>query len=230
MLVIFEDEHLIAVDKPPGISVIPERARPKEECLKAMMEKELGVPLYVVHRLDKDTSGVIVFAKTQEAHRGLCMGFEEREVKKVYVARVIGIPKEKRFQCNVPIGEGRKGKMRVFGRDAKPALTHFFWVQEKEQGDTSLLLASPVTGRRHQIRVHLAFLGLLVVGDNLYGGLAFRTSTEKPYDLLVPPEGKLLLRAWQLRLQHPITKSPLLLVADLPKWAKEAERYLDESF
>jgi RluA family pseudouridine synthase len=228
MDVIFEDEHLLAVDKPSGISVIPERGKPKEECLKAIIERGLGMPLYVVHRLDKETSGVLIFAKTREAHRGLCMDFEKREVKKVYVARVIGKPKERRFQCDCPIGEGRKGKMRVFGRDAKPALTHFLWIEEPETSKTSLLLACPFTGRRHQIRVHLAFIGLLVVGDNLYRSLACRMSKDKTLDPFVSEDKNLLLRAWQLRLVHPVTRRPLLLVVDLPIWAKEAEGCLHE--
>jgi RluA family pseudouridine synthase len=157
-----------AVDKPPGVAVVPTRTGAPEDCLKAHVQKELGGTIWVVHRLDKDTSGVVLFARDAEAHRALSMAFERGQVKKRYLALVEG-RLEKAQTIDAPIAAGRKGRMRVAreGEQGKPSQTRVRALQLFAQA--SLVEAEPLTGRTHQIRVHLRHVGHPLLADPLYG-------------------------------------------------------------
>lgn len=157
-----------AVDKPPGVAVVPTRTGSADDCLKAHVEKELGGRIWVVHRLDKDTSGVVLFAREAEAHRALSMAFERGQAHKRYLALVEG-RMERAQTIDAPIAAGRKGRMRIAraGEQGKPSQTRVRALQLF--ADASLVEAEPLTGRTHQIRVHLAHAGHPLLVDPLYG-------------------------------------------------------------
>jgi len=160
--VLLRGDGFIAVDKPPGLNVIP--GREGGENLKAQLEAELGQRLWVVHRLDRDTSGVLLFALNAQLHRTLSMAFEHGEVHKRYLALVEGRLEAERL-LDWPIAAGRKGRMKV-AEGGKPSQTRVRPL-EALRGAT-LVEAEPLTGRTHQIRVHLAHAGHPLLFDPKY--------------------------------------------------------------
>lgn len=185
--VVFEDERLLAADKPAGQPVIPARGTGPEP-LVAAVSRRIGGKAFVVHRIDRETSGLVLFAKDAGAHRALSGLFEARTVEKTYLAAVLG----------AVAGEGSvEEPLRAFGSGrmgadpgGKPCRTDYR-VRERLKGAT-LLEVSPRTGRRHQIRAHLYGLGHPVLGDPLYG-------RERP----VGGAPRLMLHAWKLSFSHP---------------------------
>lgn len=186
--VLYEDKYLIAINKEIGISVIPGRGDAGSRPLVKIVEQLVSGKTYVVHRLDKETSGVILFAKDAPTHRLLNMQFEKKEIKKQYLAVVLGIP-ESGGVIDSPIFEFGSGRMGVDKR-GKVAQTTF------EVADTfsnaCLLNVFPATGRRHQIRVHLYSQGFPILGDNTYGN-------PRP----VGGISRLMLHAQQITFTHP---------------------------
>jgi 23S rRNA pseudouridine1911/1915/1917 synthase len=167
--VVYEDSRMVAVNKGPGISVGADRWDGSRERLDRLLEGLLGFPLYTVHRIDRDTSGLVVFAKDGETHRRLSRAFEGRLVKKRYLAVVQGRPAWKETLCDLSLlPDGDKRHRTIVERyRGKKALTRFRFLGGA--GNYSLVEALPETGRTHQIRVHLASLGHPVVCDPLYG-------------------------------------------------------------
>ncbi len=153
--VLFEGAGLLAVDKPAGMLVIPGRAEGSGPSLREVLEERLGRKVYVVHRLDRDTSGVMVFALEPEKHRTLSMAFEAGKVRKRYLALVEGRVEASRV-VDVALAPARKGRMRV----ASPVEVF---------AAASLVEAEPETGRTHQIRVHLLSEGHPLLVDHQYG-------------------------------------------------------------
>ncbi len=168
--VLFEDDDVLAVDKPVGIAVVPGRGETPADALRGVLEAARGRPLWVVHRLDRDTSGVLLFAKHAAAHRALSMAFEARFVQKRYVALAYGAPPEDRGVCRLPLGPGRKGRMRVYEPLQPGALAaETAWeVLVRVSGACSRIAFAPTTGRQHQLRVHAAAIGMPILGDPLY--------------------------------------------------------------
>ena len=171
--VILEDEALLAVDKPPGRLVIPGRAG-GEPALRQELEAAYG-PLWVVHRLDRGTSGLLLFARTAAAHRALNLQFERGEPRKTYLALVSGLPPEA-WRCETPLAAGRKGRMRPARpgeAGAKAAATAFTRLEDFPSRDglpaCALVEARPETGRTHQLRVHLKCAGHPLALDPDYG-------------------------------------------------------------
>jgi tRNA pseudouridine32 synthase/23S rRNA pseudouridine746 synthase len=164
--ILYEDNDLIAIQKPAGISSIPERDL-KVSSVRKLLEQQLCKKLFTVHRLDKEVSGVMLFAKTADAHRYLNAAFFDRKVKKTYVALVHGILTQDSGTIDAPIRQFGSGRMGVDDKNGKPSATRYR-VLERRKGVT-LVEACPETGRRHQIRVHFYHIGHPIAGDARYG-------------------------------------------------------------
>ena len=171
--ILYESRELLAVDKAPGVVVIPARGNDRG-CLRHTLEASRGEPLWVVHRIDRDTSGVVVFARSAEAHRALSMAFERHEVHKTYVALTRGAPARDNGDIDVSLHTARKGKMRpalVGEPDALTSHTRYVvrrrW--ETPAGTVCMIETTPTTGRQHQVRVHLRWAGAPLLVDPIYG-------------------------------------------------------------
>jgi len=164
--ILYEDDDVIAVDKPVGVASIPERDRSKNT-VQSLLEKQLGRKPFIVHRLDKEVGGVMLFAKNPETHKYLNEAFFNRNVHKTYRALVHGTIQEPKRSIDRPIRQFGSGRMGVDEKRGKPSCTNFEVIKRLDQ--RTLIRAYPVTGRRHQIRVHLYHIGHPIVGDRLYG-------------------------------------------------------------
>lgn len=164
MTIIYEDSRILAVFKPAGQLVIAGRGDLGEP-LNRELERLRGAKVFVVHRLDKEASGLVLFAKDAACHRALCLQFEERKVRKIYLALVEGDVCADGM-VDKPLREFGSGRMGVDAA-GKPSLTRYR-IKERLEGAT-LLEVEPVTGRRHQIRVHLWAIGHPILGDLVYG-------------------------------------------------------------
>ncbi|MDR2965706.1 MAG: RNA pseudouridine synthase [Treponema sp.] len=167
--IIFEDEKIVAVNKASGISIGGDRYDETKERLDKLLEKDLKIKLFTVHRIDKDTSGLVIFAKDKETHKKLSVAFENRNIEKKYIAIVHGRTPWQEKICDLSlVPNGNKKHMTIIDKyKGKKSLTKFNLI--KGSGNYSILEAMPETGRIHQIRVHAAAIGHPVVCDELYG-------------------------------------------------------------
>jgi tRNA pseudouridine32 synthase/23S rRNA pseudouridine746 synthase len=172
--VLYETDDLIAFDKPEGVVSVATAGRGG---LPELVKAHYAGRLYPLPRLDRGASGVILFAKTPEAHRDLNGLFERREVRKTYLAAVDGAPASNRGRVNAPVREFGSGRMGVDSKRGKPASTA--WKIEERLEGAALLRVSPSTGRRHQIRVHLYHIGHPILGDLRYGDKARQARTPR---------------------------------------------------
>lgn len=221
--IIYEDVSLIVVEKPAFMLSIPDRFSPEKENLLDLL-RETREEVFTVHRLDRETSGIILFAKTREAHRDLSLQFEKREVSKKYLALVDGAVMEEEGRIEQPIGESQShpGKMEITKR-GKPSLT-LFKALERFKGYT-LVEADIQTGRTHQIRVHFAAIGHPLTVDSLYGQReAFFLSEIKgkkfqlgKYQEERPLMTRTTLHAWRLQFRHPESGEMMDIQSELPK-------------
>ncbi len=167
--ILFENSDLFAVCKPEGLTSIPGSEKGKDTLL-SLLSIKYGRKLFVVHRLDKDVSGVMLFAKNAGAHKCLNDQFAAHTIRKTYLALVHGTPANGRGVINKPIHQYGSGRMGVDELRGKASATEYE-VAEK-LGNFSLVKAHPLTGRRHQIRVHFYSIGHPIAGDRLYGDKA----------------------------------------------------------
>lgn len=164
--IIFENEHFIAINKPAGLLSIPDRFG-KDPSLKTLLQEQLG-KIYTVHRLDKDTSGLIIFAKDEVTHKDLSQKFEGREVEKYYLGMVNGTMMNREGRIDVPIMEAAgKSTLMITNKKGKPSATDYRVLEEF--GLYSWVQFQIHTGRTHQIRVHAKYVGNTIVCDELYG-------------------------------------------------------------
>ena len=185
--IIFEDEDLIVVDKPRGIVVHPGAGRASNTLMDILVSSRpemVGVGEQgrwgVVHRLDRDTSGVMVLAKTAFAHAELSAQFKAHSIHRVYLALVRGNPGEETGTVDAPIGRHVKERKRISTKTGKGRRSVTRWAAKERFGGLTLLEVYPETGRTHQIRVHLAFVGLPVAGDAVYGKLRRKDGVADP--------------------------------------------------
>jgi len=213
--ILYEDGDLVAVDKEAGLPVIPERWDREKPDLLALLAARAAARgegrLYVVHRIDRDASGVVLFARTAEAHRRLCLQFERREVEKEYAAVVAGRMAQASGTIDLPIFQRGKGPVRAVIRpDGKPSLTA--WEAARLFPGATLLRCMPRTGRPNQIRVHLAAVGHPILCDPLYNKPAAPVRDGEGNVLL----GRLALHAARLAVVHPSRGGRVVVAAPLP--------------
>lgn len=205
-LLLWEDEHLLAVNKPAGLLTIPDGHDPTLPHLIGLL-KERFERVWTIHRLDKDTSGVLIFARTPEAHRALDRQFAGRETRKEYRALVLGVPEwqETLFDLPLRINVDRKHRTVIDHQRGKPAQTAVTALEQL--GGFALLSAAPHTGYTHQIRAHLSSNGLPLLHDPLYQTLKPETEVQKAAQQLIPklPIKRLALHALRLTFSHPVT-------------------------
>ena len=225
--ILFEDEHLIAINKPPNMVVHPAKGHWSGTMTAALafhfqQLSTIGGPTRpgIVHRLDRDTSGVILVAKTDQAHVALASQFENRTVEKEYFAIVSPVPDRDRDIIDKPIGQHpyqREKKAIREDHSSSRAATSMFEVIERFQGFGPVRV-KPKTGRTHQIRVHLAHIGSAVLCDRLYSGrakLTIEDLTRRETDAKVLLNRQ-ALHAMRIKVAHPVSKAPLEVEAPLP--------------
>lgn len=225
--VLYEDEALLAINKPAGLVVHPAPGHPSGTLLNLLLGQfpdiqEVGGPERpgLVHRLDADTSGVIVFARTSEALQHLQDQFRNRETQKIYRTCCPGIPSPIQQTINLPIGRHPSQRLKriVNGTGAREAITHFQMVKGLASGKACELEVRIETGRTHQIRVHLTHIGHPVLGDTLYAGRQGQLAGSWP------KAPRQMLHAGSITLKHPLTNSPLQIEAPL---ASDMQYYID---
>ena len=198
------DHSLIVVNKPTRLLSVPGRGPDKQDCLVSRLQVESPDAL-IVHRLDYDTSGLIVLARGKQMHRALSILFQDRQVKKHYVAVVDGQPTSESGEINLPliVDWPNRPLHKVDFETGKPALT-LYRVQSYDAGnDCSRVALTPETGRTHQLRVHMQSLGHPILGDPLYGNEKAKAKS-----------ARLLLHAQYLAFDHPVTGKPLRFSCD----------------
>lgn len=215
--IIYEDSDIIVVNKPKGMVVHPANGNPDGTLVNAILSicknslSGIGGELRpgIVHRLDKDTSGLIIVAKNDKAHINMSEQIKERNVKKTYIALVRGNGPEEEATINMPIGRSTKDRKKMaVTKNGKQAITHFKVL--KRYSKYTLLEIKIETGRTHQIRVHMAEIGYPVVGDAVY------SNGKNEFGI----EGQ-MLHAYKLEFMHPITNKHMELTAPLPQYFEE---------
>ena len=189
-VIVYEDAELLVVDKQAGLLSVPGKGEHLADCLLSRLQVMFAETL-LVHRLDRDTSGLMVFAKTPHAQRHLGLQFEKRMVKKTYVARVWGVPAEKSGTIDLPliVDWPNRPRQKVCHETGRSAVTE--WRRLRVDGDTARLRLYPRTGRSHQLRVHCLELGHPILGDPFYA-----TGPARVFP-------RLMLHAEELRIKHP---------------------------
>ena len=222
--VIYEDEDIIVVNKPKGMVVHPGNGNPDGTLVNAIMaicgENLSGIGGEIrpgiVHRLDKDTSGLIIIAKNDIAHRKMSEKIQKHEVSKTYIALVRGIIKENEATINMPIGRSLKDRKKMdVVKNGKEAITHFKVIKRFDK--YTLLEVKIETGRTHQIRVHLSHIGFPIIGDMVY------SNGKNEFGV----EGQ-CLHAKRLEFLHPITEKKMILEAPLPEYFENIIKELEE--
>lgn len=202
-VILHEDHELVFVDKPSGLLSVPGRGEEMADCMIARL-REVFPEILLVHRLDLDTSGVMVFARSPHAQRNLGAQFEARKTRKTYIARVFGQVAARAGQVDLPLTVDWPNRPRqmVCHQTGRPAQTDWALIRHEEEG--SRLRLSPVTGRSHQLRVHMLAMGHPILGDPLYA-----TGAAAAYP-------RLMLHAQSLRLRHPDGGRGLTISAPVP--------------
>jgi RluA family pseudouridine synthase len=243
--VLFEDEHLLALDKPAGLPVSPDRYDPQRPDLMTLLHRAIagGKPwarergldyLMNAHRLDFETSGVILLAKNKPALIALANLFGSEKPVKKYTALVNGEPPENQFAVDAKLAPHpvKIGLMHVDSKNGKKSKTRFEVLETFSRCGYTLLKCEPLIERTHQIRVHLRYAGFPIVGDGLYGGKPLWLSRLKPNYRLKPGHeerplfSRVALHAEELSLPHPVTGATVTISAPWPKDLKVAVKYL----
>ena len=203
--IIYSDEFLLAVSKPAGLLSVPGRGEDKVDSMATRVQSEYPDAL-VAHRLDRDTSGLLIFPRGAKMHRQISLMFEKREMQKSYVAVVLGKLAQLQGEIDLPLIVDWPNRPRhmVDAATGKPAQTRYRVLSYDAAADTTRVALEPITGRTHQLRVHMSAIGHPIVGDSLYGGDAEGCAV------------RLLLHAHALDFIHPVTGCKMELLAPLP--------------
>jgi tRNA pseudouridine32 synthase / 23S rRNA pseudouridine746 synthase len=201
--ILHEDAAILVLDKPAGLLTVPGKLENRQDCLITRLQAERWDAL-VVHRLDCDTSGVILFARTKQAQGFLGQEFEQRRAQKTYVARVQGVIQDDSGTIDLPLGSDwdYRPRQKVDHVHGRPAVTDWQVIQ-RSATETRVRL-SPHTGRSHQLRVHMLSLGHPILGDQIYAPETLRD------------HARLMLHAETLSLHHPVTKAEVSFTASAP--------------
>ena len=221
--IIFEDDHIVVVNKPAGMLTLQDRYSPDKPNLAKLLSNSYP-EIFTVHRLDKETSGILLFAKNEKAHKKFSQLFEKRKIQKFYLTVVDGKPFEPTGTIDKKIAPtpNHKDRMRIDKR-GKESITKYKVLESFK--DFSLLEVEILTGRTHQIRVHLESEGIPLSSDPMYSrrtalfasdikGRKFRAKKNIEERPLI---GRSILHAWKLSFEHPITKETIDLEAAIPK-------------
>ena len=217
--VLYEDNDILVVNKPKGMVVHPANGNPDGTLVNAVMAickdslSGIGGKIRpgIVHRLDKNTSGAIIIAKNDVAHIKLTDMLKNHEIEKTYIALVRGIIKENDATINIPIARSISDRKKMaVARNGKEAITHFKVLKRSYENDCTLLEVKIETGRTHQIRVHLSYIGHPVIGDDVY------SNGKNKWGI----KGQ-CLHAQNLKFKHPITGKQMDIQAELPDYFKK---------
>ncbi len=220
--IIFEDEEVIIVNKPPRFLTVPDRFAPEKENVYHFLNKKYG-KVFIVHRLDKETSGIILFAKNEKAHRNLSIQFEKRKVKKIYWTLLEGVLHIDEGTIDKAIEMHRNGHRMIISKNGKESITEYK-VLERFKNFT-LVQAHIKTGRMHQIRIHFESIAYPLAIDSVYGRReAFYLSEVKKSKYQSnrkneekPLMDRVVLHAYELTFEHPTSKEIMTFSAELPK-------------
>jgi len=244
LAVLYEDEHILAIDKPPGLVVHPSPGHDSGTLVNALLHhvRDLAgiggeIRPGIVHRLDRDTTGVLLVAKSDRAHASLSRQMKKRSLRKEYLALVAGFPRVRKGDVAFPIGRDPRDrkKMRAFRRaetapaGAREARTLYEIEREWPELKIALLRCRLITGRTHQIRVHLAAAGLPVVGDPVYGRPRFDRIRDPELRRALAAFPRQALHAERIGLRHPATNEEMEIVAPVPDDLGELLSLLDAS-
>lgn len=221
----FEDEHLLVVDKPAGMVVHPAAGHSRGTLVHALLHhcrdlSGIGGVLRpgIVHRLDRDTSGLLLVAKTDEAHRGLTTQFRDRRIDKTYLALVLGTPRTETGEILLPVGRHPADRKKMSTRSSRGREAVTRWHVRERFGSVTLLEVDLLTGRTHQIRVHLSSQGHPVVGDAVYGrsGLLKSVADTETRSILREVKRQ-ALHAARIAFRHPVHGTFLSFQSPLPE-------------
>lgn len=204
--ILMQDEHLVAFDKPSGLLSVPGIGPEKADCLVARAEREID-GARIVHRLDRDTSGVILLARNADVHRELSRQFHDREVEKSYVALLAGHVTGSDGIVDAPLRKDMDNPPRhlVDHEQGKPARTNWSLVEHLDAPSRTRVSFHPETGRTHQLRIHACIMGHPIIGDDLYASAD-----------IVSMGDRLMLHASELTFTHPVTGERIRLEAPVP--------------
>lgn len=228
---LYSDDALLAINKPAGLRTIADGYNSSLPHLAGLLNQAYG-KVWVVHRLDKDTSGVLLFARSAEAHRAMNTQFEQRQTHKTYHAIVIGMPEWEDISIDLPlqIDGDRKHRTIINHQTGKAAETSALVLERL--GVFTLLAARPHTGYTHQIRAHLAAVGLPLLADPLYKSLQPETQTSRTAAAIAPtlPVKRMALHAFEISFTHPVGGEALTLQAPYPEDFQQTVQKLREQF
>lgn len=193
--ILYEDEYFLAINKPSGLLSVPGRGPDNQDCAIARVQTLLP-NTRIIHRLDMATSGILLIAKDVESLRAFSRLFEQRKIQKRYIAIVHGLPAEDSGEIDFPLicDWPNRPKQKVCYQQGKHAKTHYQVLAHSTEQNSSRVALTPITGRSHQLRVHLLEIGHPILGDEFYGTEATRNAANR-----------LLLHAEKLQFDHPIT-------------------------
>lgn len=202
--IVYRDDDIIVLNKNSGLLTVPGRLPEHQDCLQNRVTRVLPTAT-IVHRLDMATSGIIIMALNKPAHVSISQQFEKRKTQKKYIARVYGIIEEKEGSVDQPLicDWPNRPKQMIDHERGKPSLTHFNVLSY--QNNSTLVELTPITGRSHQLRVHMLSLGHPILGDRLYA-----------HDDALAMAQRLNLHAQMLSIYHPVTNELLTFTAECP--------------